>query len=886
MYYDEAADAVLKTLNTSETGLSSGEAENRLKQYGKNELKEEEKTSLVKLFLSQFKSFLILILMVAALVSAFLGELVDAFVILFTVFLAGVLGFVQEYRAEESIKLLKSLTSPEALVVRDGKEVKVPSSLLVPGDILILQAGDRIPADARLLEAKALKIDEASLTGESVPVEKSIKAFPPETPQPDRKNMAYTGTSVTYGRGKAVITATGMSTAFGKLAGLLGEIERERTPLQEKLDQFGRWLGAATLIVVAFVAVLGILQGFDPFEMFLWGVALAVAAIPEALPAVVTVGLALGVRRMVKRHALVRKLPSVETLGSTNIICTDKTGTLTQNKMTVEKVYVNGTMLSVTGNGYEPAGDFFREGQPVLEDIHLHKLLVTGALCNDAGLVQEEEGIWDIMGDPTEGALVVVAAKEGLWRNALEERHRRIGEVPFSSERKMMTTLNTSEESLYAYSKGAPEVILGCCTKIFLGGQEKELTPETRQEILDTVNGMANQTLRVMGFAFRQVPEDIVPGDAEKDMVFAGLMGMRDPPREEVKVAIATCSNAGIRTVMITGDHKTTAFAIAREIGIYREGDLVLTGTELDALGDKEFEDIVEKVSVYARVYPEHKLKVVNALKNKGYIVAMTGDGVNDAPALKAADMGIAMGITGTEVSKEASSMILTDDNFASIVSAVEEGRNILKNIKNFIAYGLTCHIGVVLIVLVGVLAWQILPVIAVQILWINLITDGLPPMALSLEAPDRGLMNQKPRKSTEGLVSRRMLIASLGLGALIAVQSLGVLYWALEEGIPLAKIQTLIFTLVVMSCMFNAFNWRSDKLSVFSLGIFTNRSLIYAVLSTVLLQLAVIYVPVLQTAFRTVPLSISDWGMIIPLASTTLIVMELTKYLELRTHR
>jgi len=885
MYYDEAADAVLKTLNTSETGLSSGEAENRLIKYGKNELQEEEKTSVVKLFLSQFKSFLIIILMAAALVSAFLGELIDAFVILFTVFLAGVLGFVQEYRAEESIKLLKSLTSPEALVVRDGKEGKVPSSVLVPGDILILQAGDRIPADARLLEAQSLKIDESSLTGESVPVEKNIKIFLPETPQPDRKNMAYTGTSVTYGRGKAVVTATGMNTAFGKLAGLLGEIERERTPLQEKLDQFGRWLGAATLVVVAFVAVLGILQGFDPFEMFLWGVALAVAAIPEALPAVVTVGLALGVRRMVKRHALVRKLPSVETLGSTNIICTDKTGTLTQNKMTVEKVYVNGTILNVTGRGYEPVGDFFRDDKPVSEDGHLHKLLVTGALCNDAGLVQEE-GLWDILGDPTEGALVVVAAKQGIWRTALEEKHRRVGEVPFSSERKMMTTLNTSEEGLNAYSKGAPEVILGCCTRISLDGQEKELTPEIRQEILDTVNEMANQTLRVMGFAYRQVPDNIIPEDAERDMVFAGLMGMRDPPREEVKVAIATCTSAGVRTVMITGDHKTTAFAIAREIGIYREGDLVLTGTELDALGDKEFEDIVEKVSVYARVYPEHKLKVVNALKKKGYIVAMTGDGVNDAPALKAADMGIAMGITGTEVSKEASSMILTDDNFASIVSAVEEGRNIFKNIKNFIAYGLTCHIGVVLIVLAGVLAWQILPVIAVQILWINLITDGLPPLALSLEAPDRGLMRQKPRKSTEGLVSKRMLIASLGLGFLIAVQSIGVLHWALEEGMSLPKIQTLIFTLVVMSCMFNAFNWRSERYSIFSLGIFTNRSLIYAILSTVLLQLAAIYVPFMQTAFRTVPLSLSDWGLIIPLASTTLIVMELTKYLEWRIHR
>lgn len=885
MYYDEAADAVLKTLNTSENGLSSGEAKNRLEKYGKNELKEEEKTSVVKLFLSQFKSFLIIILIAAALVSAFLGELIDAFVILFTVFLAGVLGFVQEYRAEESIKLLKALTSPEALVIRDGKEVKIPSSLLVPGDILVLQAGDRIPADARLLEALSLEIDESSLTGESIPVGKCTDIFPTETPQPDRKNMVYTGTSVTYGRGKAVVTATGMNTAFGKLAGLLGEIERERTPLQEKLDQFGRWLGTATLIVVAFVAILGIFQGFDPFEMFLWGVALAVAAIPEALPAVVTVGLALGVRRMVKRHALIRRLPSVETLGSTNIICTDKTGTLTQNKMTVEKVYVNGTLLSVTGEGYKPAGDFFNGDKPVSEDVHLHRLLIAGALCNDAGLF-EENGVWDITGDPTEGALVVVAAKEGIWKTALEEKHRRKGEVPFSSERKMMTTLNFSEDGTYAYSKGAPEVILSSCTKIFLGGREEELTSERKQEILNVVNDMANLTLRVMGFAYRKVPEDILAEDAEKEMVFAGLMGMRDPPREEVKAAIATCNSAGIRTVMITGDHRTTAFAIAKELGIFREGDLVLTGVELDALDNKEFEEIVEKVSVYARVYPEHKLRVVEALKKKGYIVAMTGDGVNDAPALKAADMGIAMGITGTDVSKEASSMILTDDNFASIVSAVEEGRNILKNIKNFIVYGLTCHIGLVLIVLVGVLAWQTLPVIAVQILWINLITDGLPPMALSLEAPDRGLMKQMPAKAKEGLVSKLMIIASLGLGILIAVQSLGVLYWALGNGTPLPKIQTLIFTLVVVSLMFNAFNWRSERYSVFSLGIFTNKFLIYAILSTIILQLAAIYVPFMQMAFRTVPLSLSDWAMIIPLASTTLIAMEFTKYLEWRIHR
>ena len=885
MYYDEAADAVLMALNSSEKGLSSEEAENRLKKYGKNELQEEEKVSVLKLFLSQFKSILIVILIAAALVSALFGELIDAMVILFTVFVAGVLGFIQEYRAEKSIKLLKSLTSPEATVVRDGNEVRMPSSTLVPGDILLLQAGDRIPADARLLETLALKIDESSFTGESLSVEKGNGVLPPETPEPDRRNMVYTGTAATYGKGKAVVTATGMNTAFGRLAKLLGGIERERTPLQAKLDQFGRWIGVATIVVVAFVAVLGILRGFSPFEMFLWGVALAVAAIPEALPAVVTVGLALGVRRMIKRHALIRRLPSVETLGSTNIICTDKTGTLTQNKMTVEKIFVNGAVLNVTGNGYEPVGEFLCEDITTSCDSHLHRLLVAGTLCNDAGLVQEKE-TWDIKGDPTEGALVVVAAKAGIRKNALEEKNRRVGEVPFSSERKRMTTLNISEEGLYAYSKGAPEVILASCTRISLGEHEEELTPEIRKNILDIVNEMANQSLRVMGFSYRKLEKEIDPEEAENDMVFAGLMGMRDPPREEVKVAIATCASAGIRTVMITGDHRTTASAIAKELGILREGDLVLTGAELEVMDNRKFEEIVERISVYARVYPEQKLKVVEALKKKGYVVAMTGDGVNDAPALKAADMGIAMGITGTDVSKEASSMILTDDNFASIVSAVEEGRNILKNIKNFIGYGLTCHIGLVLIVLIGVLTWEVLPVIAVQILWINLITDGLPPMALSVEAPDKGLMKQKPIRSKEGLVSKRMILSSLGLGLLIALQSLGVIHWALNEEVPLIKIQTLIFTLVVISLMFNAFNWRSEKSSVFSLGLFTNRSLIYAVLSTVLLQLAAIYIPILQTAFRTVPLSLSDWGIIIPLASTTLIVMEFAKYLEQKVIR
>ncbi len=904
MYYDQDISSVFGELRTSVKGLSPEDAEKRLEEYGKNELKEKEKVSVFRLFLSQFKSILILILVIAAIVSALLGEAIDAAVILFTVFLAGILGFVQEYRAEKAIELLKSLTSPEATVVRNGSEKKIPSTYLVPGDIILLQTGDRIPADARIIEEFNLKVDESSLTGESVPVQKVIDALPAGTSEADRNNMVYAGTAVAYGRGKAVITATGMKTSFGELAGLLGTIERSRTPLQESLDKFGRWIGGATIVIVAFVAVLGVFLGFPPLDMFLWGVALAVAAIPEALPAVVTVGLGLGVRRMVKRHALVRKLPSVETLGATNVICSDKTGTLTQNKMTVERIYVDRQILRVTGGGYDPDGKFLKgdseKEDPEVsgDDMHLRVLLFSAALCNDSNLYKEEDG-WKIRGDPTEAALVVAAAKAGFEKSELDSKYPRLAEIPFSSESKRMTTFNKLDDfpgdvldsELVAFSKGAPEVILGSCTKIFLDGEIKTLTHGQKQEILEEVKELADQALRVMAFSFRPFeegfsPEKISSGKipverAEEDMVFSGLTGMRDPPREEVKAAIRTCEDAGIKTVMITGDHKVTAAAIARELGILKENDLTLTGSELDSLEEKEFEDRVERVSVYARVYPAHKLRVVEALKKKGYVVAMTGDGVNDAPALKAADMGIAMGITGTDVSKEASSMILTDDNFASIVSAVEEGRNIFKNIRNFITYGLTCHIGEVLIVLIAILGWQILPLMAVQILWINLITDGLPPMALSVEPPDRGLMRQKPRNVEEGLITRREITAGLGIGILVTLQALIVLVWSLESGFSLSKLQTMVFTLVVFSEMFNAFNWRSDRYSVFSLGLFTNKALIYAVLTTVVLQLMVIYVPFLQLAFSTVPLSLPEWGIILALASTTLISMEIVKHIN-----
>ena len=598
MYYDQEVNSVFEALGTSEAGLSSEEAERRLQKYGENQLREEEKVSVLRLFLSQFKSILIFILIVASIVSALLGELIDTAVIIFTVVLAGILGFVQEYRAEKAIELLKSLTSPDASVIRDGVKRKISSQKLVPGDLILLQTGDRIPADARIIKEFNLKIDESSLTGESVPVEKNTEVLPSETPEADRKNMVYTGTAVAYGRGSAVVTATGMNTAFGELAGLLGTIERSRTPLQQNLDKFGRWVGAATLVIVAFVAMLGVLYGFPLLDMFLWGVALAVAAIPEALPAVVTVGLGLGVRRMVKRHALVRKLPSVETLGVTNVICSDKTGTLTQNKMTVERLYINGQVLNVTGAGYSPEGEFFKGDEEVpADDLHLRTLLLGAALCNDAGLSGEGEK-WEITGDPTEAALLVAAAKAGFYKADLDQKYPRLGEIPFSSERKRMTTINKINnssgdfpgEGIIAFSKGAPEVIFDSCTKVLLDGEIRPLTPELREEIPKQVRNMADQALRVMAFSFRPLgekifPEQISSGEQtaekfEEDMVFSGLVGMRDPPREEVKAAIQTCADAGIKTVMITGDHKITASAIAKELGILKENDLTLTGLE------------------------------------------------------------------------------------------------------------------------------------------------------------------------------------------------------------------------------------------------------------------------------------------------------------------
>ena len=833
------------------------------------------------MLITQFKSFLIIILLAAAVVSALLGETSDSILILLIVILSGVLGFFQEYRAEKAIQALKQMAAPMARVVRNGSTSLINASMIVPGDIILLQTGDGIPADSRLIESFNLQVDEASLTGESTPVPKRTETIAKEELIADRKNIIYMGTSVSYGRGKAVVTATGMETELGRIAGMLGKIEREKTPLQLNLDQLGVWIGIITMIVVAFVSILGVLSGFDVIDMFIWGVALAVAAIPEALPAVVTVCLALGVRRMVKRHALVRKLPSVETLGATTIICSDKTGTLTLDEMTARNIYIDGRMLEVTGAGYEPVGDFISGDTKIKpeENTTVGNLLIISVLCNDSELVNENS-TWHIKGDPTEGALIVLGAKGAIRKQEIEKRYSRTDEIPFSSERKMMTTIYSTPDGVYAYSKGAPEVILNSCTHIIQDGSVVEFHINEKEHILEVVKTIASRAQRVLAFSQKPLVAPYSANDAEKEMVFVGLVGMIDPPREEAKKAIATCKRAGIKTVMITGDHQLTGCAVAKELGLFGKGEIALTGSKLDTMDDKELEQIVENVSVFARVTPAHKMRIIDALKKKGHVVAMTGDGVNDAPALKAADIGIAMGITGTAVSKEASDMILTDDNFASIVSAIEEGRNIFKNIKNFVLYGLGCHIGEVLIVLIAMLAWQELPLIAIQILWINLITDGLPPMALSVEPPDKVLMMQPPRRHDEGIITKRLLFYGLAVGALIATQALLIFILSLDNA-GLLKARTMVFTLIVISMMFNAFNWRSERLSLLDIGIFSNRTLLYAVGSTILLQLLVIYAPILNGPFNTVPLGLMDWGIIMLFASTTLIFVEAAKYVE-----
>ncbi len=879
-WYTLKVKETLQTLKTGYDGLSKEEAENRLAKFGRNELEEKDRKSPFILLLKQFTSFLELLLIAAAIISLIMGDYVQAIVIIAVIIMAGVIGFIQEYRAEKEMEALKKMAAPITSVIRDNEEQEIQTGEIVIGDIILLRTGTRIPADARLIEAINLQVDESPLSGESVPVEKTIEALQVmELPVGDRKNMVFMGTSNSYGRGKAVVVATGMDTEFGMIASMLQEAEEKETPLQVSLNRTEREIGILALAISIVIAVFGVTRGYGIIEMFTWGVAMAVAIIPEALYAVMTITLALGVRRMVKRHALIRKLKAVETLGCASVICSDKTGTLTRNEMTVRKLWVNGQTIDVTGVGYRPEGEFYVNDR-ILDpqnDTHLQTLLRISVLCNDTHL-SGTDGLWQIKGDPTEGALVVTAAKAGLWQDTLNNQYPRVDEIPFSSESKRMTTIHKLSRGRIAYSKGAPEVILNICTHIYSNGQEKELTNKNREHILEIALQWAGTALRVLGMAYKSLPDVSSTTDAEHKMVFTGLAGMIDPPREEVREAIQTCENAGIKPVMATGDHKVTAVAVARELGLLKEG-AALSGAELDGMSDDEFEKTVEQVEVYARVSPSHKMRIVDAFSKKGYVVAMTGDGVNDAPALKKADIGVAMGITGTDVSKEAADMILTDDNFVSIVSAVEEGRSIFANIRKYLVYLLSGNTGAVIAMLTAILVGLPLPLTAVQIIFINLLMDGLPAVALGTEPPEQDFMNKPPRNLKEGIINRHALWYMVAVGLWIGGATLLVFIWVLDNGGELQKAMTIFFATMISLRLCNAFNCRSASNSLFKLGLFTNKEVIYAAASSFLLMIAAIYVPFLQVAFKTVPLTLSDWMIIIPVALTVLIAVEIAKF-------
>lgn len=894
---------VLSKLETSEEGLSEEEARKRLEKFGFNELKEMRRESPLQMFLEQFKDMLIIILIVAAVIAALLGEIVDAFAILVIVVLNAILGFVQEYRAEKALEALKQLAAPQARVLRGGKEMRIPAKELVPGDILLIESGDKLSADARLIHAVDIKVDESSLTGESTPVEKDTAPVKKDAQVAERKNMLFMGTAVTYGRGKAVIVETGMNTQIGKIAEIIQVTEEELTPLQKRLEKFGEQVGIGILIICGIVFISEILESSDLMgmiysmkimeflgsphliELFLISVSLAVAAIPEGLPAVITITLAMGLQRMVKRNSIVRKLHAVETLGSTGIICSDKTGTLTRSEMTVRRVYVDGEFIEVTGQGYEPKGEFKKDDSRInpKKEADLSLLLRIGALCNNSHL--EDGRGWKVVGDPTEGALVVTAEKAGFSHEELKKEYPRVEEIPFDSERKRMTTIHkTPEKEMHAYMKGACEVVLERCSHFIENGKIKKLTPEVKKEILKRNSEMAEDALRVLAFAYRKLtPRNYSPERVEREMVFVGLMGMMDPPREEVYEAVRKCESAGMRVVMITGDHKITAVAVARELGIMKKDSKVLTGEELDKLGEKGLEKIVDKVAVYARVSPQHKIMIVKALKAKGHIVAMTGDGVNDAPALKMADIGIAMGITGTDVSKEASDMILVDDNFASIVAAIEEGRGIFDNIKKFIRYLLSCNAGEVLTIFFAPFLNLPIPLLPPQILMMNLVTDGLPALALGVEPTNPKIMERPPRDPEEDIL-KPMIPDIVMVGFLTSFGTL-LIFSQYYEGSPcnLDIARTAAFTTIVMFELFVAFACRSSTRTLAEAGVFSNRSLILAVASSVVLQLAVIYIAPLQAIFNTVPLSLEDWVRIIIISSTAFFAMELVKVLKRR---
>jgi P-type Ca2+ transporter type 2C len=922
--YRQSVDDVLTALSTdARRGLSQGEARARLERDGRNELMAEKPVPAWRKFLAQFRDVLVILLLIATVISAGLWLVerdsalpYEAIAILAVVLLNAVMGYLQQSRAEQAVAALRQMSAAHANVIRDGARQSIPATEVVPGDIILIEEGDTVPADARLMQSTALQTAEAALTGESLPVSKDTRPITAEVGLGDRHNMLFSGTTATYGRGKAVVVATGMDTQMGRIAGMLKEAPPETTPLQQELDRVGHLLGII-VVVIAVVMIATILlvenvSGFSAiFDVLILGVALAVAAVPEGLPAVVTAVLSLGVQRMAKRNAIVRHLAAVETLGSASVIASDKTGTLTKNEMTVRAVVTASGRVSLDGTGYAPEGNVRREGGGAIDGalrVELMRALAAADRANNA-VLQERDGRWTVQGDPTEGALIVAARKAGLEDEALDARFARVAEVPFSSERKLMSTIHTDAERqdrLLALTKGAPDILLARCSQELVGEELRPLTAERRAEIVQTNDELAEAALRTLGVAFRSLPSDAFGGEAvdarvEQELVFLGLIGMIDPPRQEAKEAVARAKGAGIRPMMITGDHPKTAAVIAAELGIVENGRAV-TGAELEKMPEETLDRTVREVSVYARVNPEHKLRIVTALQREGAIVAMTGDGVNDAPALKTADIGVAMGITGTDVSKEAADMVLADDNFASIVAAVEEGRAIFANIRKFLRYLLSSNIGEVMTMFFGVLladvvgltaeggSGVVLPLLATHILWINLVTDGAPALALGVDPADAGVMNAPPRPRGEGVITRRMWAGIVFVGVIMAAGTLLVLDASLPGGLlegsgTMRYAQTMAFTTLVFFSLFTVFNARSDERSAF-VGLFSNTWLWGAVLVSLVLQAAVVYLPFLQQAFSTVGLSVGDWLRCAAVASSVLWLRELSKVVTRATSR
>jgi len=915
--YRRPVEEVLSALETdARTGLTAAESLARLERYGRNELEAEKGVPAWRKFLAQFQNMLVVLLLVATGISAVLWFIerdsalpYEALAIFAVVLLNATLGFVQEARAASAVAALRQMSAAQAHVIRDGERQSVAANDVVPGDIILIEEGDTIPADARVIHSSALQTAESALTGESLPVLKDTIPVAGEAGPGDRHNMLFSGTAATYGRGKAVVVATGMQTEMGRIAGMLKETPNEITPLQKELDHVGKLLGvivvAIAVVMIATIILIENVRGFSAiFDVLILGVALAVAAVPEGLPAVVTAVLSLGVQRAARRNAIVRHLSAVETLGSANVIASDKTGTLTKNEMTVRAVITASGRVRFGGTGYEPEGEVLRDGGGTIEGpfaVELERTLSAADRANNA-VLQEQGGRWTVQGDPTEGALIVAARKAGLTDDALTARFARLAEVPFSSERKLMSTVHSDaerQERVLAFTKGAPDILLARCTRELIGESSSPLAAERRAEIIQANETLAAEALRTLAVAYRSLPKDAfdaedVDESIEEDLVFLGLIGMIDPPRDEAKDAVSRTRAAGIRPIMITGDHPVTAAVIAEELGIVDNATAV-TGAEIETMTDTMLDETVQQVSVYARVSPEHKLRIVQALQRGGAIVAMTGDGVNDAPALKTADIGIAMGITGTDVSKEAADMVLADDNFATIVSAVEEGRAIYSNIRKFLRFLLSSNIGEVMTMFFGVVFAKVigltapeggivLPLLATHLLWINLVTDGAPALALGVDPAAPGLMEVPPRPRDEGVITRRMWGGIFFVGTITALGTLLVLDACLPGGLiegtgSVRYAQTMAFTTLVFFSLFTIFNARSDSRSAF-IGMFANRWLWAAIALSLALQIAVIYVPFLQKAFSTVSLTFVDWGRCAVAGSSVLWLRELSKVL------